>query len=148
MANYYPPVGFHFAVAFELPGLAALDSRFREISGLNVTVETEDFAEGGENRFVHTLPVRTKYTELELKRGLVVGSGLFRWVKDAIEKLEFRPTNLVVSLLDEQHQPRASWRVVNAYPVEWAVDSFNAEESKIVIETLKLKYQYYKTIRP
>jgi len=143
----YPPVGFHFLVAFELPGLSPNDFKFREVSGLTVSVDTEDFVEGGENRFVHSLPVRTKYNELELKRGMFLGSKIVNWVKDAVEKFEFHPINMTISLLNEAHAPLMSWRIVNAYPVEWSVDRFHAEESKIVIETLKLKYQYFDTIR-
>jgi phage tail-like protein len=143
----YPPVGFHFLVTFEIPGMISNDFMFREVSGLTVSVDTEDFVEGGENRFVHSLPVRTKYSDLELKRGLLVGSMIVKWVKDAVEKFQFVPISLTVSLLNETHTPLMAWRIVNAYPVEWSVDSFNAEESKIVVETLKLKYQYFNTIR-
>ena len=142
MAQEYPPVGFHFSVNFEIPSTTQ-DIRFREVSGLNVTVETESYAEGGENRFVHNLPMRTKYGDLELKRGLLLDSGITKWVRDAIEKYLFQPTNITISLLNEEHVPLASWYVINAYPIEWNIDAFNAEESKVVIESLKLKYQRF-----
>lgn len=144
---FYPPVGFHFLVNFQLPGLTPNDFSFREVSGLSVNVDTEDFVEGGENRFVHSLPVRTKYADLDLKRGMFTGSMIVQWVKAAVERFEFQPINLTISLLNAQHAPLAVWNVVNAYPIEWSVDSFNAEESKIVVETLKLKYQYFNTMR-
>ena len=147
MAGYYPPVGFHFSVAFELATQQAADTRFQEVSGLNVTVETESYAEGGENRFVHNLPMRTKYGDLELKRGLLLDSGITKWVRDAVEKYEFRPTNVLISLLNEAHTPLMSWYVINAYPIDWSVGAFNAEESKLVIETLKLKYQRFELKR-
>ncbi len=142
MAFDYPPVGFHFIVNFEIASTDN-DVRFREVSGLNVSVETESYAEGGENRFVHNLPMRTKYSDLELKRGLLLNSGITKWVRDAIEKYEFQPTNITISLLNEEHTPLASWYVINAYPIEWNIDAFNAEESKVVIESLKLKYQRF-----
>lgn len=46
MANYYPPVGFHFRV--EVLGLTANanDVRFTEVSGLSVEMGTEEIAEG------------------------------------------------------------------------------------------------------
>ena len=43
MALLYPPVGFHFGVAFEIFPQSPNDFRFQQISGLTVTVETEDF---------------------------------------------------------------------------------------------------------
>ena len=83
MANYYPPVGFHFKV--EVLGLPPNDNdvRFTEVSGLSVEMGTEEVAEGGENRFVQKYPVRAKYPELVLKRGLLVNSEVMNWVASA-----------------------------------------------------------------
>ena len=44
------------------------------MSGLSVEYDVEEFKEGGENRFTHKLPVRTKYADLVLKRGMLTGS--------------------------------------------------------------------------
>ncbi|MEM9916975.1 MAG: phage tail protein [Bacteroidota bacterium] len=147
MALLYPPVSFHFGVAFELFPQSPNDFRFQQVDGLSVTVETEDYAEGGENRFIHQLPKRTKYSDLTLTRGMFLGSGIVKWCKDAIENFEFQPTNITITLLNELHVPISAWYVVGAYPLEWTVSGFNAEESKIVVETIKLKYRYFNTLR-
>lgn len=143
----YPPVGFHFAVVFELFPQTPNDFRFQEVQGLSVEVETEEFKEGGENRFVHKLPTRTKYQELVLKRGMFVGSGIILWCRNAIENFDFQPTNLTITLLNEDHIPIAAWYVVNAYPVSWSITDLNAMESKVVVESIKLRYNYFKILR-
>ncbi|GAB4012174.1 phage tail protein [Spirosoma sp. KCTC 42546] len=143
----YPPVGFHFLVAFELFPQTIQDGRFQEISGLNVEMQMESIREGGENRFEHQLPVRTKYSDLVLKRGLFVGSGVYQWAKNAFEDFQFQPVNLLISLLNEQHAPLMSWHVVHALPKKWDISAFNAEQNTIAIETLTLTYRYYTTIR-
>ena len=102
--------------------------------------------EGGENRFSHTLPIRTGSGTISLKRGVFTDSGLIKWVKEAIENFDFKPTNLTITLLNELHAPVAAWYVVNAYPVKWEISSFNAEENSVVIETIDIKYQYYKPL--
>lgn len=142
-----PPSGFHFAVVFELFPQSTNDFRFQEVSGLNVTVETEDFKEGGENRFTHKLPKRTSYSSLELKRGMFTDSYITQWCRDAIENFDFKPVNILVTLLNEEHFPTAAWYIVNAYPVEWSTSGFNSTSSDIVIESLKLNYSYFKTLR-
>ncbi len=147
MAEYYPPAGFHFIVAFQLAPQTAADVQFQEVSGLSVDMEMESYVEGGENRFTHQLPTRTKYADLTLKRGLVIGSGIFLWCRDAIENFVFQPTNLVVSLLNKDHVPLASWHVVGAIPKRWEISSFNAEQNSVVIETLQLSYHYFRNIR-
>lgn len=141
--EYNLPVGFHFRVEFLSNGFNGNDIKFQQVNGLSVTLETEDYVEGGENRFVHKLPVRTSYGQLELKRGMLLDSKITEWVKLALEKFEIVPLDLIVTLLNENHTPLASWNIKSAYPVEWTIDAFNAEESKLVIETLKLNYQYF-----
>lgn len=147
MANYYPPVGFHFLVEFVGLGTEEKDHQFQSVSGLSVDLETEEIAEGGENRFKHKLPVKTKYPNLVLKRGLLIDSTLIDWCRDAMENFAFSPVNLTVKLLNEEHQPLLTWNVFHAYPVKWSVDDFNAEESKLSVETLELAYNYYTTLK-
>nr|MBI1230879.1 phage tail protein [Cytophagales bacterium] len=146
MGNYYPPVGFHFTVEFAGFDSKGIDSQFQSVSGLTVTLETEEIAEGGENRFKHKFPVKTKYPNLVLKRGMIVNSDLIKWCKDAMENFEFELKDLTIKLLNEEHEPLKTWNIVRAFPVKWAVDDFNAQESKLVLETLELSYQYFKTI--
>ncbi|WP_374175104.1 phage tail protein [Flavobacterium tructae] len=143
MANYYPPVGFHFLVEFQGLGTKEKDHQFQSVSGLSVDIETEEIAEGGENRFKHKLPVKTKYPNLTLKRGILIDSDVIDWCRKAIENFSFEPVNLTVKLLNQEHQPLVSWNVVHAYPVKWSVEDFNAEESKLVIENIELTYNYF-----
>lgn len=148
MAEYYPPTGFHFSVAFQLIPQAAEDIQFQEVSGLQVELETEAFVEGGENRFTHQLPTRTRYADLTLKRGLArLTSGVYLWTRNALELYDFQPTNLLVSLLNQDHLPLSSWYVVNAIPKRWEISGFNAEQNSVVIETLVLSYHYFKNTR-
>jgi phage tail-like protein len=144
MANYYPPVGFHFKV--EVLGLPpnGNDVRFTEVSGLSVEMGTEEMAEGGENRFLQKYPVLAKYPELVLKRGLLLNSGLIGWIRQCIEDFKIEPKNIDVKLLNEEHQPLVTWHVVNAYPTKWAVSDFNASNNAVSIESISLFYQYFK----
>lgn len=142
----YPLTGFHFLVVFEIFPQVPNDFRFQEVSGLSVSVDTETYNEGGENRFVHRLPGRTSYTDLTLKRGMTLVSGITAWCIDAIENFNYKPTNLLISLLNEDHLPVSSWYVANAYPIKYDIAGLNAENGQIVIETITLRYEYYKTL--
>ena len=144
----YPQVGFHFLVTFELFPQLPNDFRFQEVSGLTVNMEMEPLKEGGENRFVHQLPVRTSYNELVLKRGKFMGSGILHWCKNALENFEFKPTNIMISLLNDDHLPLYNWYVINAIPKRLEISGFNAERSEVVIETMALNYQYFKYYDP
>lgn len=143
MPAYYPPVGFHFKV--EVLGLppSENDVRFTEVSGLSVEMGTEEFAEGGENRFVQKYPVLAKYPELTLKRGLLVSSQVISWIRRCIEDYQIEPKNIDVKLLNDEHQPLLTWHVIGAYPTKWTVSDLNATNNAVVTETLQLFYQYF-----
>ena len=143
MANYYPPVGFHFRVDIE--GITEGDSEisFQEVSGLDASVGEFTYNEGGENRFVHRLPDRVTYDKLTLKRGMLIGSKMIAWFKDAVESFKFDPKDLTVTLLNTEHEPLESWSFVKAYPVKWSISGFNAQQNEIVVETIELAFQYF-----
>jgi phage tail-like protein len=133
-------------VVFEIFPQLPNDFRFQEVTGLTTDVNLETYNEGGENRFVHRLPGRTKYADLVLKRGMTLVSGVAAWCLDAVENFNYQPTNLLISLLNEQHLPVSSWYVVNAIPIRYDIGGFHAEQNKIVIESITLRYEYYRTL--
>ncbi|HVI44768.1 MAG TPA: phage tail protein [Chitinophaga sp.] len=146
----YPPVGFHFKVEFLFGGKDGLqrsgnDILFQSVSGLNFQMQTESFREGGENRFEHVIPVRNKCTDLVLRRGIFKpsDSSISKWCLDAFKNFSFSPVDLVVSLLDEKHQPLMTWKVHRAWPKNWKVADFNADKGEVVIETFELNYNYF-----
>jgi len=145
--NFYPPVSFFFKVEFQdIGGLHAQDAFFQEVTGLTRELETEPLKVGGENRFTFKLPTRGQYPNLVLKKGLFIDSGLSSWVNDAILNLDIRPATVIVTLLNEKQEPLQAYKCVNAYPQKWSISDFNAEQNKIVIESLELYYQYFTVI--
>lgn len=144
MSVYLPPVGFHFKAEFDVPGAGEKDVRFREVSGLTMELEEQAYNEGGENRFSHKLPVRGRYPDLVLKRGLLTDSGLRKWVVDAVQDLVIQPATVWITLLNESHEPLQTYTVIGAWPKKWTISDFNAESSELVIETLDLAYRYFR----
>lgn len=147
-ATHYPPVSFHFRVEFQgIPGLQRQDAFFQEVTGLSRELETEPLKSGGENRFSFKLPTRAQYPNLVLKRGLFLESGVLNWVNDAIYNLDIQPVTVLVTLLNDKHEPLQTYQCVNAWPQKWSVADFNAQESRILVETMELVYQYFTIIK-
>lgn len=145
MAEWYPPAGFHFRVDINLPDVAqeARETRFQEVNGLNKAIDTEEYKEGGENRFAHRLPNPAKYSNIVLKRGMLTSSRVIDWCFNAIDNFIFKTADVNIILLNEEHQPLSTWNVKNAYPVKWSVSDFKAQENSIVVESLELAFQYF-----
>lgn len=148
--TFHQIVGFHFSVFFfDLPDEQEADIRFQSITGLDVQIEKETLKEGGENRFEHSIPGRSKYTSLTLKRGILrpEHSGLTKWCQNAFQNRQIIPLSRVdIELLNEEHNILMQWELSHVWPVSWKVGELNAERGEVLIETLELNYNYYKLV--
>lgn len=146
-----PPSAHNFKVEFL--GIEGTDNddeqRFNEVSGLTYEFEYESVKSGGENRFEYKLPKRTKYPNLVLKRGMLINTKLITWFKNALETYialevyDFSPADLMITLLDDVGEAVAIWNVIGAIPIKWAVADLNANENKILVETIEISYQFF-----
>jgi phage tail-like protein len=143
MSAYYPPVGFHFKVDFMGVGSGDKDARFQEVTGLTAEMSVEELAVGGENRFAYKLPTRARYGNLILKRGMLNGAGLIKWVQNTIENFVFEPVDINVHLLNENHEFLNTWTILQGYPVKWVISDFKSMENSLVIETIEIAYQSF-----
>jgi phage tail-like protein len=153
--NYYPPGAFYFSVQLiGAVGVASLltdiDNSFEEVSGITAEFQTEEIAEGGENRFKHRLPTQASYSNLVLKRGVVtIDSVLAEWCGETIGAnlaLPIVTQNILVMLLNEQGIPSIAWGFSNAWPIKWDISAMNAQENKVLTETLEFSYNYFERI--
>ena len=153
--DYYPPGAFYFSLsvlgsATPLAMLTDIDASFQEASGIQAEFEVESLSEGGENRFSHQLPKAAKYTNLQLKRGVVTqDSFIGEWVGLTVGanlSLPIVPQNLLLTLLSQDGVPSIAWLFVNAYPVRWETAAMNSQENKLLTETLEFSYNYFERI--
>ena len=145
MTDYYPPWGFYYKVEFGI-SKDKNDVRFQSVSGLSVEYDYESLKEGGENRFEHKLPVRTKYADMVLKRGMLTDSEVIKWFLEVFRDRKFKPSDISVILMNEKSEMLRTWNVVHAIPKKWTVSDLNANESSLVIETLELSYRYFEIL--
>ncbi len=136
----HPLTDFRFLIIIDDIAVAG----FSEVSGLEKTIETEDYKEGG-NDFVHKLPKGISYSNLTLKRGFSDTDQLWKWhqdVSDAINNkkpLKKLKKNITLVVLDEKRE-KTEWTFIfkDAYPIKWTGSSFNAAGNTIAIETLEI----------
>jgi len=146
----WPPTGLYYRV--QVGGeTSGPDAGFREVTGLSLSITTEEVTEGGENRFRHKLPTPAKSENLVLKRGLLVKSApLHTWCADTLGggmAEPIKPQAVQVVLLNDQGTPLRTWKIVNAWPVKWEVNGFNAQEAAVLVESIELAYQYFEVSR-
>jgi phage tail-like protein len=134
MAIAYPHPSHHFVVQagfqrigftrVQLPRLERDVIRYREGSD---PVET-----------ARLLPGLLRLSDCVLERGVVPPDNeFFAWLNTArFGTVERR--DVVISLLDEDHQPSMSWRLRSCFPVALDWSPLDAQHSQVLIETLRL----------
>lgn len=143
------PLGFRFGVFFFAGGSIpnSLDIRFQRVSGLGATVQVKQHAEGGQNLFTHRLPESITYENLVLERSMPLSSPLYIEFNAAMSLFQFSPSNVLVTLFDDQHVPLAGWMFLKAFPVRWSTSDLQAEQTGLVIDTMELAYTRMQVMR-
>lgn len=113
---------------------------FSEVGGLQVELEVFDYAEGGNNGFVHRRPGRAKASNLTLKRGMTRSQELMKWCL-AVAAGTIERRNLSVVLYDPAGKPLVRWDFKGAYPVKWSGPQLAADGKTAAIETLELAHE-------
>jgi phage tail-like protein len=114
---------------------------FTEVSGIQVESEVMDYAEGGNNGFVHRLPGRTKFSNITLKRGMTSSNELFVWYMLIVQGKSFLRRNLTIIMYNPAGLLVTTWHYVNAYPVKWVGPQLTASGTQAAVETLELAHE-------
>jgi phage tail-like protein len=113
---------------------------FAECSGLDASLEIQEFKEGGVNDRVHKFPTRSTFANINLKRGVGFGEDLWLWYEEFLNGEGTRRNGLIV-LANELRVPIKIWSFENAIPVKWSGPSFNASTSAIAIESIEIAHE-------
>jgi phage tail-like protein len=112
---------------------------FTEVSGLQMETEIMEYAEGGNNSFIHRLPGRTKVSNLTLKRGMTSSNEFFKWYLQVMQGKDTR-RNISVVMYDVSGKELVRWNFVKAYPVKWIGPQFSADGTAMAVETVELAH--------
>ena len=138
MARNDPLRNFRFRVEIDNITRAG----FSEVTIGASTIEVVDYREGTDPAHVRKLSGLTRYGNVTLRSGLVVGAGaleLFQWYRDvSAGQLAQSRRRVVVIVQDEAGQDQARFVVTNAWPVKYEASPLSARSNDVTIETLEL----------
>jgi phage tail-like protein len=112
---------------------------FSDVSGLGYEVSYSEYRNGNE-RFntVRKVSNTHKVDDVTLKRGLVGSTDLIEWVK-TVRDGGHDPRSVTIVLLDEAHEPVASWKLRNAQPKKWVGPTLSGKGgAEVAMEELHL----------
>jgi phage tail-like protein len=134
-----PAVGLYFSVTIDDLDLGA----FSTCDGLSAEVQTEDREEGGENGFVHKLPVRVKYSNVKFTRPIGPDSGnITQWFAAMATGVKRKTAH--IKALTPDRKPLVTWNLEGVIPVKWQGPSFSADSPKVAMETLEIAHHGFR----
>jgi phage tail-like protein len=142
-----PPFAGKFVFTVEGQTIGA----FTEVSGLSVSIDVEELAEGGQNQYTHKLPGRMKWPNLVLKRGITNTDNLFEWfAKSSGDGFAGSGNRLdrhngAVELRDAAGKTVRKWEFTGAYPVKWSGPKLAASAKDLAVEELEVCHRGFTT---
>jgi phage tail-like protein len=134
-----PPVHHAKNFVVDLQGLNVKLGYFTQVTGFSSQVDVLEYAEGGQNTFVHRLPTRTKQGNITLKRGVITSdTALVTWYQKTV--VQAQPVTLVITLRDTADKPIRTWNFINAYPIKWTGGDMNAGGTEFLTESLEVAH--------
>lgn len=133
----YPIPKFHFQVEWSGAKIG-----FTEVTGLDVSTDVIEYREGSSPEYHKIkMPGMQKFSNITLKRGTFKGDNDFYkwWNTIALNTIERR--NLVVSLMNERHEPVVVWKIKNAFPVKLQSTDLKSDGNEVAIETLEIAHE-------
>jgi len=136
------------AFLFEVDGVAI--GTFREVRGLHVTVKVIEFAEGGQNGYVHKVPDRMTWPNIVFRRGMTQSDALFDWLqKSSGEGFAGNQNKLTrntgaVTALDTAGDRLRSWEFADVFPVRWVGPDFVVGSNQALEEELEIAHHGFK----
>jgi phage tail-like protein len=124
----------HFKVS--VPGLTI--GTFRECSGLSMEFDVFEWAEGGNNEFVHHLPGRMRYPYLTLSSGMTDDQAMQTWFWKTREQAELK--EVIIELQTQDAQTKRAWTFADAFPVRWTGPGIAADATGMANESLEIAH--------
>lgn len=117
---------------------------FTEVTGLAVSVDVEELAEGGQNAYTHKLLGRMRWPNIVFKRGLTDSNALFAWLlkfsgdgfNGAQNKIT--PETGSISVLTASGAPFRTWSLIDVKPIKWSGPRLAASSRDLAIEELEV----------
>ncbi len=115
---------------------------FTEVTGLDIFIEPIQIRNGSSpSDTVSVMPGLEKFNTVTLKRTVKKGDHEFyTWMNTKQgNTIERRDVN--ISLLDENHNPAITWKLVNAFPIRYSAPDFKSFQNSAAIEELELVHE-------
>ena len=105
-----------------------------------MTLELEDYNEGGNNGTVLKFPKRAKYAEITLKKGITKDTQLFDWFYGFTQGAGTRKDG-VITLRNARGEPHTVWGFRRGLPSAYKGPQLNAQQSGVAGQSSTITHE-------
>jgi phage tail-like protein len=129
------------ATTLALPGMMDVPmGGFSECTGLEMSLDVEEYKEGGRNGTILKFPTRVKWTNITLKKGVASSTTLWDWLYGFVEGRGRRRDGIII-LQNDLHIPNNIWQFRRGLPVKYTGPSLNASQNNVAIESIEIAHE-------
>ena len=133
-----PQVYGKYNFVVEIDGI--VQAGFREVEGLNATVEVWEYREGTEQTTVRLEPGVARYGPLVLRWGVTENAELWNWMEKTLQG-NIERKNISVIILNQKREEVVRYNLRDAWPSSFTVDKLDSLDSGPAIEELIIQYE-------
>ena len=137
MPQQYPLPVFHFTVQWGGTRIG-----FSEVTGLTQENQVIEYRDGSFPEYsTCKMPGMRKFNNVVMKRGVIKSDNdFFRWLS-TIKLNQVERRDLIISLLNEKHEPVMTWIAHNAFPVKLEGPQLKASGNEVAIESIEVAHE-------
>ncbi len=120
---------------------------FSECGGLEMSLQVQEFQEGGNNGRLLKFPTRVTWSNIMLKKGVTSGTALWDWHYAFTAGRGSRRDGVIV-LLNDRHLPNNIWYFRRGLPVKYTGPALNATQSSVAIESIEIAHEGLSQVPP
>jgi phage tail-like protein len=133
----YPLPKFHFQVEWGGTMIG-----FTEVSGLDVETEVIEYRDGVMPEYGKAkMPGMQKYSNITLKRAVFRSDNEFFEWWNTVKLNTIQRRDLIISLLNEEHEPVMVWKVKNAWPAKIQATDLKSDANETAIDSIELAHE-------
>jgi phage tail-like protein len=139
----YPIPRFHFQVDW-----GGTKISFSEVTGLVMEREKIEYRHSDSLDFNKlSMPGLVKLTHIILKRGKFESDADFdTWFNSVSNNRSENRRDVTIRLLNEQHEPVASWTVLRCFPVKLTAPDLKSDANETAIESIEIAHEGFRAI--
>ena len=111
---------------------------FTAISGLELSFDSYEYQEGGNNTFVHRLPGAMRHPNLVLTRPVTNDTSLLKWVSQTQQAA--KTVDVTITMIETTGSPVQTWTFGDAFPIRWTGPSIESNGAYVAVETVEITH--------